>query len=187
MTRTLLLACFALGLAFTALPARADDRQVCLSIGTDDYKKEGYLKRGLAACDRAIKSGDFSGKTLATYYRQRADWKARMDDLNGAMADFNKSIELNKDDHESFDYRGDLWVKMGNDERALADYEQANRLKPTYAASYFSRGEIFRKRGDKEQAIAEYEKAIAQPAAERIQAWAQNSAREKLKELGEQK
>ena len=182
MTRTVLFVCLALTVVGGTPSARADDKQVCYSIGTNDFKAPEYAKLGLAACERAIKSGAHKGKVLGGYYGQSADWKTRLNDLKGAMDDFDKAIELNKDNHEIFDFRGDLWVKMGNDERALSDYEHATRLKPTYAASYFSRGEIYRKRGDKTKAIAEYKKAIAQPPAERIQAWAQNSARDDVKE-----
>ncbi len=49
----------------------------------------------LANCDRAIASGKFEGSALATLYNNRGQARGMNKDDDGALEDFNKSIELN--------------------------------------------------------------------------------------------
>lgn len=178
----LLLAIFA---ALPMLPAHADDRQTCYSIQSDDFKKDGYINTGAAACSRLIdKLQGGNKKALAAAHMTRGYWMHRKGDLKASMADYNKGLDYDPNSFEGYDYRADLWVAMGNDERALADYEQAIRVDPDYVAARFSRGEIFEKRGDIASARAEYEKAVALPNRDRIAEWAQNNARRRLRALG---
>jgi tetratricopeptide (TPR) repeat protein len=178
-------AVMALFALFSALPATADDRQSCYSINSDDFKKDGYIKTGIAACARLIENDKGNNKkALAAAHMTRGYWLHRKGDLQASMKDYNRGLDLDPNSFEGYDYRADLWAAMDNDERALADYEQATRVDPNYVAAYYSRGQIFEKRGDVASARVEYEKAVALPNRNRIAEWAQNNARNRLRALG---
>jgi tetratricopeptide (TPR) repeat protein len=166
-----------------AEPARADDMAVCASRGTDDFKKEEYIGKGMAACTKVIDEKQVSGKRLAIAYALRGYWKHQAKQLDAAMLDYEKALNIDTTNHEFYDYRADIWVDKGNDERALAEYEQALRLKPDYLAARYSRGRIFEKRGELEKARAEYTQVVTGKATERIGEWAKREAAARLKAM----
>ena len=106
-----------------------------------------------------------------------------MNDLDGALEDFNQAINLDPKHVEGYDYRADVWKAKGEIDRALADYEIAIRLDPTYAAAYYSRGRIYESQGEVARARADYNAALAVPEKDRIAKWAQDQARQRLREL----
>jgi tetratricopeptide (TPR) repeat protein len=163
--------------------AHADDTDTCFSKGTDDYKRADFFSQGLDACTRVIESGTVAGTRLAYYYRGRAYWKHQLNDLDGALEDFNQAINLDPKHVEGYDYRADVWKAKGEIDRALADYEIAIRLDPTYAAAYYSRGRIYESQGEVARARADYNAALAVPEKDRIAKWAQDQARQRLREL----
>src|SRR6266436_2444349 len=61
-------------------------------------------------------------------------------DLDAALADFNKAIELKPDHVPSYVVRGGVKKAKGDVDGALADYNQAIELNPKYAWAYHSRG-----------------------------------------------
>jgi tetratricopeptide (TPR) repeat protein len=162
---------------------RADDTDTCFSKGTDDYKRADFLQLGLNACSRVIDSGTVSGTRLAYYYRGRAYWKHQLQDLDGALDDYNRAINLDPRHVEGYDYRADVWRAKGELDRAIADYDMAIRLDPTYAAAYYSRGRIYENQGDTAKARADYNAALAVPEKDRIAKWAQDQARQRLRDL----
>lgn len=164
--------------------AQQDDRSLCFSTNSDAYKQDTFIQTGLDACTREINSGKHNGQTLAYYYRGRAYWYNRQGDLQRALEDFNRAADLDPRHHETYDYRGDVYFKLGNDERALWDFEQAIRLRPNYAAAYYRRGEVYRRRGETDKALADYRKCVSLPTPDRIAKWAQDSARDRLREMG---
>jgi tetratricopeptide (TPR) repeat protein len=178
----LTLAVFAGGAAPTAA---ATDRDLCYSINSDDFKRDGYINTGIAACTRIIDAQRGGNSvTLAAAYITRAYWLHRNRNHDASMKDYNRGLELNPNSYEGYDYRADLWADLGNPGRALCDYQQAILLNPQYAAARYSRGEIYNKHGDFDRARAEYQKAIELPAVDRIAEWAQNNARKRLRALG---
>lgn len=164
-------------------PARADDEKICFSIGTTAYEDRNYWQVGLAACNRVLASRDLTNVQKSAYYKQTADWRRRMGDLNAAVSDFGAAAALNPGDHEIYDYRGDTWVALGNDKLALEDYNKAISLKPSYPAAYLGRAEVYKRRGDLKATEAEYRKVLARPATDRIDEWAHGEARRRLDEL----
>ena len=53
--------------------------------------------------------------------------------MNGALADYDKAIQLKPSLAEAFRYRGSAKQVLGDYDGALADYNQATRLKPQLA------------------------------------------------------
>jgi tetratricopeptide (TPR) repeat protein len=179
-----LLFCLAL-LAVAPQLARADDYAVCALSNSDDYKREDYISKAVAACSKVIDAKQRSGKALSVVFAHRAYWKHRAKQFDAALLDFDKALDLDNTNHEFYDYRADVWIDKGNEERALAEYEQALRVKPTYLAARFSRAKIYENRGNLEKARSEYAQVIAGKATERIGEWAQSEARARLKAMDE--
>ena len=49
-------------------------------------------------------------------------------DQNKALANVNQAIKLNPQNHDYYNFRGDLWKKLGNPTKAQEDYEKAISL-----------------------------------------------------------
>jgi tetratricopeptide (TPR) repeat protein len=188
MRRLLPLAAIVLFTAAAATPswsAEDKDRGACFSLGNENYKDRTKYEAGLRACSHMIKSGRFKDKALAAIFRARASWKQKKGALDAALADYAKSIRIEPDNVESYDYRADVYQQKGELDLALADYDRASKIDPSYAAAYYSRGLIYEKKKDIDKARAEYNSAIEAPATSRIAQWAQDKARARLKALAE--
>jgi tetratricopeptide (TPR) repeat protein len=190
MRRPLLSAILVLFFALVAIgataPAFADDRSACFSLGSEDYKDKEKLKLGEDACTRMINAATFRDKPLAALYRARGNWHQQKGALDLALGDYNSAIKFEPKNAETYDYRGDVYRQKGDLERALSDYDRASKLDPNYASPYYSRGRIFEKKNDIEKAREAYNATIKLPARDRIAQWAQDNARERLKELDEE-
>lgn len=87
----------------------------------------------IAACSRAIASGEFSGGELATIYLDRGiEYKNRRD-LDSAIADYSEAIRADPKRVAAYFNRGNAWRAKGELDRAAADYSEAIRLDPGYA------------------------------------------------------
>jgi tetratricopeptide (TPR) repeat protein len=157
--------------------------ETCESAQSDAFKRDDAIAPGIAACTQVLARTSLSTKNRAIIHGIRGYWKHKAKDFDGAMADYNRALELDRNYFEGYDYRADLWVDIGNDERALADYEQALRIDPNYAAAYYSRGKIFERRGDLRSAREAYEAALRVPKRDRIAEWAQRQATTALNRL----
>ena len=90
----------------------------------------------------------------------RAAARQAQGDLDGAIADYGRVLELDPGDYATLDNRANLRRRKGDLEGALADLDQAIRLSPPDAAVFFNRGNIRQTRGDVEGAIADYDRSI---------------------------
>ena len=80
--------------------------------------------------------------------------------LRGAIADYDRAIELNPDYAEACFFRGGAKVVLGDYRGAKADYDRAIELNPDYADTYTNRGNINQILGYNSEAIADYDRAI---------------------------
>ena len=64
-----------------------------------------------------------------THFKWAQD-KFRRGDDRGAIADYDRTIELNPDDAEAYYYRGDVKYELGDYEGAEADRKLAIELEP---------------------------------------------------------
>ena len=80
--------------------------------------------------------------------------------LRGAIADFDRGIELNPNYAEAYFLRGVAKVMLGDHDGAIADYDQAIELNPNYAEACFSRGVAKFVQRDYHGAIADYDRGI---------------------------
>jgi len=86
--------------------------------------------------------------------------KGKEGDLDGAIAEFTRAIELNpKDDAPYYNRAQAKWLKKDG-AGAIADYTRAIELGSTNPAAYNNRGNARAENNDRDGAIADYTRAI---------------------------
>jgi tetratricopeptide (TPR) repeat protein len=98
--------------------------------------------------------------TSAAEYSQRGIARFQTNDLDGAIADFTKVIELNGESLEfCYYFRGLAHYRKGNSEQAIADLGKAISIKadPRF---YDDRGNLLARQGELDRAMADLNKAI---------------------------
>ena len=114
-------------------------------------------------------------------YNNRGEAKWAKDDLDGALSDFNKAIELNPDLVDAHDNRSraenaksdrnktsaDTWNQFGRIKKAEGDldgalvgYNKAIELNPELAVAYNNCGLVKKSKGDLDGALTDYNRAI---------------------------
>ena len=98
-------------------------------------------------------------KSAVTFYDRGVE-KYKAEDFKGAIADFDRAIEIDPSYAQAFISRGNAKDDAGKPQEAIADYNKAIELIPTYADAYNNRGITKYRLGDKQAAISDYDKAI---------------------------
>lgn len=131
--------------------AMADDASDCQQL---------LGERQLAACSRIIESTKVDRSVLAYAYTVRGNSRVRAHNLDGAITDYDKTIELAPTYAYAYTVRGDAKNQQDNLEGALSDLNRSIELDPKYAYSFDVRGAIRERIGDLDSAIADYSRAI---------------------------
>jgi Tfp pilus assembly protein PilF len=93
-------------------------------------------------------------------YSQRAIARFEKNDLDGAIADFTKVIEMNGKDQEfCYYFRGLAHYRKGNLNQAIDDLSKAISMKPD-PRFFDDRGNLLARQGELDRAIADLNKAI---------------------------
>src|ERR1700761_6490968 len=103
----------------------------------------------------------FAGQTFA-FCNLIDDGAAReaAGDVDGAMADYTKAIEMNQNAAVAYTSRGNDKCLKGDFAGAIADCDKAIELKPDLAGAYCDRGNARLQTGELTNAIVDYDKAI---------------------------
>jgi probable HAF family extracellular repeat protein len=80
--------------------------------------------------------------------------------LDEAIAEFSKAIELNPRAAAAYNNRGLAYANKKQYDQALADYAKAIELKPQFDAPHFNRGLMAYDNGQYEQALTDFTRAI---------------------------
>src|SRR5262249_7560433 len=128
-------------------PADADDADSCAKASGD---------AAIAACTRAIASGNYHGYALEKLYYDRAVEHHSKRDNELAIADYNEAIRIDPDDADAFYGRGNAWREVGDNARAIADYDEAIRLDPNHAPALNNRGAAWLAKGQSDRAVADF-------------------------------
>ena len=96
----------------------------------------------------------------ALLYKDRGASYYNKDDLDHAIEDYGKAIELGQDDAEVYVNRGMAYTKKGNLDLAIKDYDKAIEMGFEEAIVYRNRGLAYAKEKDYNRAIEDYDKAI---------------------------
>ena len=114
----------------------------------------------MAACDRAISSGELTGRALALAHSNRGvEWTAR-GDVARAIADYDQAIQHDPSQAAAFHNRGIARASKRDFDGAIADYDEAIRRNPKYASAFGRRGLAYFSKGDLDRAISDYDQSI---------------------------
>ena len=86
--------------------------------------------------------------------------KRKKGDLDGAINDYNHTIELDPKYAIAYANRGNARDEKGNLDGAIADYTRAIQLNPKFTGAYNNRAETHAKKKQYDAAIKDTEKAI---------------------------
>ena len=85
--------------------------------------------------------------------------KQKQKDLNGAIVDFSKAIEMKPNFAEAYAYRAEAKRMADDYQGAIADFSKAIALKPDYSFAYYNRGLTKVVLKDYQGALADYKRA----------------------------
>jgi tetratricopeptide (TPR) repeat protein len=116
-------------------------------------------KDAIADFDKAIKIYSDLDPNM---YKLRGRVKALLtEDYQGALADYNKAIELDDNNTEAYQFRAELSsIRLKKSTEALADYDVAISRDPRNSKNYAERGFAKLKAGDYQGALADHNQAV---------------------------
>jgi tetratricopeptide (TPR) repeat protein len=137
----------------------------------EDLKRAGELDPQLrdeessaASIDRGIAKGNEKESPASTGtvedFFNRAGAKKAAGDLDGAIADYDRAIQIDPKDAAIYNNRGLAKQAKGDLDAAIVDFNRAIQLNPKDAVAYSNRGNAKRDKGDLDGAILDYNRAI---------------------------
>ncbi len=100
-------------------------------------------------------------EVIADIYLNRSLIQKEKGNVQAALQDVNRAIQLHGNDAVAFCNRGVIYEKMHDSDRALDDYNKAIALNPDYAPVYYNRGSAYASMEIFDRAIMDYSKAIS--------------------------
>ncbi|HOY31752.1 MAG TPA: tetratricopeptide repeat protein [Bacteroidales bacterium] len=94
-------------------------------------------------------------------YWARGDGKNKLKDYQGALQDYNRSIQLNPDFSISRNSRGYIFLELNDYAPALSDLNASILLDSNASQAYHNRGLVYDRLGDTSAAMRDYNKAIS--------------------------
>jgi tetratricopeptide (TPR) repeat protein len=91
-------------------------------------------------------------------YTFRGNSLLKKGQIDDAITDLNKAIDLNPKDAGAHFYRGNAYYKKGQIDKALSDYSKAIKINSRYTNAYFSRGLHYVGVEEYSKAISDYKK-----------------------------
>lgn len=103
-----------------------------LSAGDPDFRacEKSSGDDAIAACDRAIASGKFTGRSLSYLYSDRGFMRMQKGELDLALADLDEAARIDSTNFYAFWNRGAVYTARGDFDRAQQDLTAALALKP---------------------------------------------------------
>jgi tetratricopeptide (TPR) repeat protein len=114
----------------------------------------------IAACSRAIDSGELNSRNLPVVYSNRGLAYGNKGEYDRAIADFDQAIRLEPGSAPPFYNRAMAYLKKRQHDRAIADFDQAIRLNPKHDAALNQRGLAYSEKRQHDRAIADFDQAI---------------------------
>ena len=95
-----------------------------------------------------------------SFFMKRGESSVEKGDLDAALVDFGKAMDLKPDSFETYLERGVVHLNKKALELAVTDLSKAVELNPKSAVAWANRGDAFEKKGDAVKARADYQKAV---------------------------
>jgi len=109
----------------------------------------------LAACQsRTAEVG------TAQYYYEQGDEHFKAGNLDQAITDYNRALEINPRDAEAYNNRGIAYDDKSQHDQAITDFNRALKINPRLAGAYNNRGFAYDLKGQYDQAITDYTMAL---------------------------
>jgi tetratricopeptide (TPR) repeat protein len=101
-------------------------------------------------------------KNCPSNFRAHSDYGTELiaTDLDAAVIEIDRAIELNPRYAKAYSNRGTADVKKGLYDAAIGDFNKAIELNPGFAAAYNNRGTVYSKKGLYDTAVKDFNKAI---------------------------
>jgi len=152
--RQFAIAIFVLGtiLAGQSGSLRANDVADCNS---------GEPERVIQGCTRLLQSGRVKPVYQADVYTVRGIAFQLIGQLDSALSDFDRAIEINPEHFGAYVERGLIYLSKRRYSRAIPDFDQAIALNPQSFEAFSNRGTAYQGLGIFGRAIADMTKALA--------------------------
>jgi len=113
----------------------------------------------IKAYDKAIELDPEPDNAAGAYFGRGVVYNMK-GQLDRAIEDFNKAIELYPDYAHVYVSRGYVYSRKGQYDKAIMNFNKAIELYPDYANTYFGRGLAYYMKGQYDRAILDYNKTI---------------------------
>lgn len=122
----------------------------------------GYLHRGEyeKAVDECTKSINAGKQSAHVDYFNRGNAYVEKGQLDQAIADYGKAIELNPWYDSAYSNRGNAYSAKGELDNAMADYTKAIELNPQNEQAHNNLGSLYLEKGQYAEAEKEIKKAL---------------------------
>ncbi len=134
---------------------------------TDAYHQRANAKAELGLLEEALKdynlaidlkSAQNSVENLVDYYSNRGITKGKLQDYDGAIADFNTALTNSPNEATVYSNRGRAKTLKGELKEAMVDFNKSIELNPSHYSAYLNRAVARQIMGDYEGAVQDYEK-----------------------------
>lgn len=126
----------------------------------DAIKKKGPIVKASAVVQPAETKPAAVTPPEFVVYQQRGDSSFARGDLDAAVVEYGKAIELNPSLADAYLSRGRIYNNKGWYDMAIADFTKAAELDPKDASTFANRGQAWEKKGDVAKAKEDYAKAL---------------------------
>jgi tetratricopeptide (TPR) repeat protein len=103
--------------------------------------------------------GNFPVEHRVEAYSNRGFSKAMLDDLTGAIEDFDRAIELAPNSADAYNARGNVNAMAGNPAQSIRDFNRAIRCNRNFADAYYNRAIGRHDLGDRQGAKVDFHQA----------------------------
>lgn len=156
---TVTVAALGSGTTHALADTKAEQRRDCIGKGTPGGASPSHI---VAQCTALIDAGTLKKAELARAFRERGGAHHFAGELDQAIADYDRALEIDPNYAEVLALRGDVERSKGNMTGAISYYDRAIAIDPR--ASYFkARGQTYSEiesPGHFEKAIADYSRAL---------------------------
>jgi tetratricopeptide (TPR) repeat protein len=142
----------ALGVVFAGCSTASHSTE----LGQAYYRDNQYASAADAFTDAIV-----ADPTSAAAWNNRGVARLRLGDLNRAIADLNRALELAPRDADIYYNRGNALVAAGQYQDAVADYTRAAQINPRFSKAIFNRGAAYAMLGQHDAARNDWSLAIS--------------------------
>ena len=114
----------------------------------------------IAACTRLIDAGILGDLSLATALYNRGVHFANVAEIDRAIADESRAIQIEPLHPRAYNARGNAYYKKGDVEHAIQDYDAQIKITPRHEDAYNGRGRAYAAMGELDRAIEDYDQQI---------------------------